>query len=834
MNQPLAGTYPAITAALGLLLLASAFARRGSSHVRPGHIHRAAPHNGKRADVPIPDPASRVNLFIGTTSSGHAFPGVTLPHGMVKVGMDTDSGDNHAGYDANPNFSATGFSQLHDDGTGGSVPLSVFKVWPFANCGSGNNDRFEVCPCDINSRKVKRALLADGSPDDAAEPGYFASNLSTNIRVELTATKRTALHRYTFPADSITPRLVVDVTNDGQQSNSLPIVHIDPDSGRVTAGSTFAASFGPGQYRVYTCMDFKGVGFDLGKPKEFGTYLGNSPIRGFTDGLQEYTNYRSELGALLGFNQNGGGQTTIMVRAGMSFISTDKACQNAEEEIPSFDFEGVRAATRAEWNELLGRIQLFYSSLYRTHISPADYTDENPLWNSTEPYYDSFYCNWDTFRTLYPLMSLHDPENFARIVRGMINIQQHEGWLPECRGATAKQWIQGGSNGDPILGEFFVKYAAHASELNVDPDALYKALLADAEDQPPNWNLQGRQANIWKSLGYVPQDLIEPGGANTKQVSRTLEYAFNDFAVAQVAKLLNNSADAAKYAARAENFVNVWDPDTVAPDNDTIVGMVQPRFQNGTFGFTDPRHCSVNDPTGANCFLFNTNTDGFYESSPIVYSQFAPQDTAKLVELQGGPDKFIARLDYIFDNNYFDSTDEPSQQIPFMYHYANAPGRSTQRSRQVLSEFYSTAINGLPGNDDSGAMGSYVAFYLAGLYPVPATRQYLLASPYFPSISFFNPVFNTTTTIVATNFAGNPANGTGGTVFVQNVTIDGQPAPSNCFLEWDVFEKGGTVELTLTDDINVTCGGNGTDALPPSLSTGGFGLLPSNSSGAQA
>ncbi len=131
---------------------------------------------------------------------------------------------------------------------------------------------------------------------------------------------------------------------------------------------------------------------------------------------------------------------------------------------------------------------------------------------------------------------------------------------------------------------------------------------------------------------------------------------------------------------------------------------------------------------------------------------------------------------------------------------------------------------------DSGAMGSYVAFYLAGLYPVPATRQYLLASPYFPSISFFNPVLNTTTTIVATNFAGNPANGTGGTVFVQNVTVNGQPAPSNCFLEWDVFEEGGTVELTLTDDINVTCGGNGTDALPPSLSTGGFGLLPSNSS----
>ncbi|CDO77720.1 Glycoside Hydrolase Family 92 protein [Trametes cinnabarina] len=722
---------------------------------------------------------------------------------MVKVGMDTDSPDNHAGYDSNPSFSATGFSQLHDDGTGGSVPLSLWKIWPFATCGDDN--RFEVCACDINSRKVLRKTLANGSPDDAAEPGYFVSNLSTDIRVELTATRRAALHRYTFPANATIPRIVVDITNDGQQSNSLPIVHIDPDTGRVTGGASFAASFGPGVYRAYTCVDFKGDGFDLGKPAEYGTYLGNSPIRGLVDGLQEYTGYRN---------------TAIFVRVGVSFISTDQACTNAEAEIPTFDFDGTRSAARAAWNDILGRVQvetdgvdddtvtLFYSSLYRTHISPADYTGENPLWNSTEPYYDSFYCNWDTFRTLYPLMSLHDPENFARIVRGMINIQQHEGWLPECRGATAKQWIQGGSDGDPILGEFFVKFSDHAASLGVSADALYQALLADAEEQPPDWNLQGRQVNVWKKYGYIPQDLIEPGGANTKQVSRALEYAFGDFAISQVAKALHKTEDAQKAGGDHHDIC-------------LLQVVERPRFANGSFGFTDPNHCSPNDATGANCFLFNTNFDGFYESSPVVYSQFVPQDTAKLIELQGGPDKFVARLDFIFDGNYFDSTDEPSQQIPFMYHYANKPGYSTQRSRQVLAQHFSTATNGLPGNDDSGAMASYVVFFLAGLYPVPATKQYLLSSPFFPKISFFNPVFNTTTTIAVNNFVGNPASGTGGTVFVQNVTIDGRPAKSNCFLDWDVFQRGGTVELTLTDNIEVTCG-NGTDALPPSLSTGGF------------
>ncbi|KAI0697371.1 glycoside hydrolase family 92 protein [Cytidiella melzeri] len=788
--------------------------------------------------VSAANPASLVNLFIGTTNGGHVFPGATLPHGMAKVGMDTDSPGNHAGYDANPIFNVTGFSQLHDDGTGGSIPLSLFKVFPFAFCGT--DDKFEQCPTSLDGRKVLRKTLSDGSPDDFAEPGYFASNLSTNIRVELTSTRRTALHRYTFPAGTQNPRIMVDVTNDGQQSSTDPIMLLNGTTARVTGGASFAASFGPGRYRAFTCVDFKGDGFDLGTPRQSGAFLGNSGIQQTTNFQQLYFGFREQLGTLFTFSPRAANSpTSILVRVGVSFISSDQACANAESEIPTFDFDGVREAAFNEWDELLGRIkvettnvepdivQLFYSSFYRTHISPADYTDENPNWNSTEPYYDSFYCNWDTFRTLYPWMSLHDPADFARIVRGLINIQQHEGWLPECRGATAQQFIQGGSNGDPILSEFFVKYHEHLTALNVSSEGLYNALLADAELQPPNWDLQGRQAGLWKALGYIPSDVWEPSGTNTKQVSRALEYAFDDFGISQVARILGNAGDATKYAQRAGNFVNNWNPNITMPGFPSIKGMMQPRFLNGTFNFTDPRHCSVNDPLMSTCFLNAVNTDGFYEGSPIVYSQFVPQDTAKLIQLQGGDEAFINRLNFIFEQNFFDSTDEPSQQIPFMYHYANRPGLSTQTSRQVIAEFYNTSVNGLPGNDDSGAMGSYVAFYLAGLYPVPATRQLLLSSPYFPEISFFNPTFGSTTTIRAKNFVGNPANGTGGTVFVKAsrthifVTINGAPWKSNCFLEWDAFMQGSTIELELTDDINVSCG-NGAGALPPSLSTGGF------------
>ncbi|KAJ7751505.1 glycoside hydrolase family 92 protein [Mycena maculata] len=763
---------------------------------------------------------AHVNLFIGTVNGGNTFPGATVPHGMVKVGMDTD-GDNFAGYDGRPEFNVTGFSQLHQAGTGGAVPLSNFKLFPVPECSA-----FEQCLTTITSRKTLRSILSDGSPDDSASPGYFSTNLSTGVRVELAATRRTGLHRYTFPSTSIVPRILLDVTNDGQLSTISPELTINPETGRMIASANFATSFGPGRYNAYTCVDFKGEGFTFDGPTEWGPYKINYPDKNGVDLSQHYYSWGSEHGGLLSFPQDTespSGTTTILARVGISFISTAQACSNAEAEIGDWDFERVVSDSQDQWRDILNRVQvdtenvdaetviLLYSSLYRTHIVPGDYSGENPGWNSSEPYYDAFYCNWDTYRTLYPLMSLHDPENFALIVRGMIDIQKHEGWLPEAREVGNPQFIQGGSHGDEILAEFFVKFSEHAAELDVSADDLYTALLADAEDQPPNWNLQGRQANVWKE-----KDTTYPGGANTKQVSRALEYAFDDFSISQVAKILGKTADAAKYVSRAQNYLNSWNPNITVPGISDVAGFMQPRFANGTWNYTDPRHCSVNDPLMSTCFLNAIRRDGFYEFSPIVY---VPQDIAHLITLQDGNARFIERLDWIFSDNYFDSTDEPSQQIPFMYHYADAPGLSTQRSRQVISTWFNTSLNGLPGND--GAMASYAFFFLAGMYPLPATKQFLLSSPYFPQISFFNPLFNSTTTIKSLNFSGNPANGTGGNVFVKSVKVNGEAYKSNCYLEWEVFTTGSTVELELTDNINVTCG-SGKDALPPSISTGGY------------
>ncbi|KAH8104929.1 glycoside hydrolase family 92 protein [Phellopilus nigrolimitatus] len=826
-------------------------------------------HRVGNAPAVVGDLTDLVNVFIGTTGGGHVFPGATLPHGMVKAGMDTDSPNNHAGYDADPRYSVTGFSQLHDDGTGGNIPLSNFKLFPLPFCGS-----FTTCPTTISARKTLRQFkyaIADFAPDpdavpsgevpdDAGSPGYFATNLSTGVRAELTATRRTALHRYTFPSRAEAeaygtvpndvdwrPRIIVDITNDGMRSGNSPQLDIDPETGRVTGSAHFSASFGTGSYRAFVCVDFRSPASPSTPlvPAEYGAY------HDWTVSLNSTSliNPLGEQGALLTFSHptplppvQSSTPMTILARVGVSLVSASQACTNAESEVPDFDFGGVREKAREAWNALLGRFEIsadlgeeqrneatlmasfFPMQLYRSHIVPADYSGENPLWESDEPYYDSLYCNddiqWDTYRTLFPLMSLHDPETYSRIVRSFIDIQQHEGWLPECRGATVKQFIQGGSSGDPILAEFYIKYQKHMEQLGVSSEALYAALVKDAEEEPDNWNLMGRQASLWKEFGYIPSGERRPGGMTTRQVSRTLEYSFGDFAISQVARGMGVIDDWQKYSNRSRGFELVWNPETTIND-----GFMQPRYaRNDSFGYTDPRHCTVNDPKHSSCFLDSSNHDGFYEGGPIVYSQYVPHDTAKLVELQGGRDAFLRRLDFIFDNGYFDSTNEPSQQIPFMYHYADRPGLSTERSRETIARSYNTSVNGLPGNDDSGAMGSYVVFNMLGLYPLPATREFLVSSPYFRTVRVYNPVMRTTTTINARWARGNPADGRGGMIYVKSIRINGQPWHSNCYIEWIVFEIGATVDLELTDDRTGTCGA-AESSLPPSLSTGGYGVL---------
>lgn len=250
---------------------------------------------------------------------------------------------------------------------------------------------------------------------------------------------------------------------------------------------------------------------------------------------------------------------------------------------------------------------------------------------------------------------------------------------------------------------------------------------------------------------------------------------------------------------------------------------MQKRFSNGTFYYTDPVDCSSKDTRSTQeCSLQEDNQSGFYESSSWEYSWYAPHDTGYLIELMGGNTTFTNRLDHFFDAEYYLPGNEPSFQAPIGYHYANQPWRSVDRVRDVVMNNFNTGIAGLPGNDDQGAMATLLGFHLLGLYPVPSTTHYLIVSPFTPKYTIHNTYLNTNTTVTVTNYS--PASvaypiPNGVPAYVKNVTINGVPAKSRCYIDfYDTFRVGGEIEIVVTEDKTYDCGGN----VPESLSMGGF------------
>ena len=262
---------------------------------------------------------------------------------------------------------------------------------------------------------------------------------------------------------------------------------------------------------------------------------------------------------------------SILAKVGMSFISVDKACSNAENEITDFDFEGVKSAAEEAWVDTLSPIEvvpgdgvtskfqkIFWSGVYRAGFSPQDYTGENPLWESDEPYYDSYYCIWDSFRSIHSLITILDPLSQIKMMRSLIDIWRHEGWLPDCRMSLCKGFTQGGSNADVLLADQFVKMREISAEHGLNWNDAYEAVKKDAEVEPQNWSVEGRGGlHSWKNLQYIPTDDFDPYGVGpfTRSISRTVEYAYDDFCIAEMASGLGNDADAQKYSESSGYWV---------------------------------------------------------------------------------------------------------------------------------------------------------------------------------------------------------------------------------------------------------------------------------------
>lgn len=375
--------------------------------------------------------------------------------------------------------------------------MGNFPLFPHPGCP---DDDFQKCNFTLGNRMLPRV---PGTAE--ARVGYFALNLTNNVRAEITASKRASLYRFTFPTDRddtsvsrgaranppLSPLLLVDLQDLGQTAlSSSSGCQVYPATGRIIGEGAFLPSFGRGTYHSYFCADFRGAAV-----RRAGTFMGEDARTNVThlNAVERgFANPSGSGGAWVQFDPlSAGGNGQILARVGLSFISVDQACANAERELPDFDFDGAVRDVEMAWSEKLGVIELetkgvhpdmqtiFWSGLYRSMLSPQNYTGENQLWESTEPYFDSFYCIWDSFRAQHPLLTIMDPAAQTEMVRALLDIYRHEGKLPDCRMSFSKGFTQGGSNADVVITDAYIKGITEG----IDWKTAYEAVISDAEGE---------------------------------------------------------------------------------------------------------------------------------------------------------------------------------------------------------------------------------------------------------------------------------------------------------------------------------------------------------------
>jgi len=741
-----------------------------------------------------------VDPFIGTAAGGNTFPAASYPFGMVKLGPDCGT-SNNAGYNSEGEIS--GFSHVHLSGAGGSPKYGNILMYPFEG-------------------EVQIKGYGSNRKNEKANVGYFSVELSnSNIQAELTSTAKSGLHRYTFSSAGDCGILVdcghILGTNwccfESQElvGSEVKILSETEIAGynRVRGGWNIG-----GAYTVY----FYAL-FDT-PASSFGTWKANEKH------LTNKVEFDSGEPVGAWFKYENKDKKVIQVRVGISFISEEKAKQNCINEAGKLTFEEAVEKAKEEWNGYLSRISVestnevektkFYTALYHTMLQPTDRTGENPLWTNNIPYYDDFFAIWDTYRTNGPLMSLIAPGREAQIVNSLIDMYEHEGYMPDARSGNSTGRTQGGSNCDMLVAEAILKGLK-----GVDYERAWKAMVKNAEVDPGGDSRKyGRGGlNDYKALGYVSTNFERAG-------TRTVEYAANDWAIALCALKLGKTNDYKKYYKRAGNWENLWKP----IESFGATGFIMPRKANGdwdedyreptidyfTGNVVPPQEIGVVTPANnvPEEYLekkkFTPHTDGtwvnfFYESTSWEYSLYVPQDVSRLIAKSGGTDQFISRLDTFFTKGYFNIANEPGFFAPYLYIYAGRYDKSVKLLDGLLGKYYTDKTDGIPGNDDSGAMSSWYVFNKIGVFPNAGQDVYLITTPHFNKISLKvsdSRIF----TIKAENLSSK-------NIYIESAELNGETL-NQPWLRHSDIKKGGILVLKMTDKPGIW----GTENLPPSRS----------------
>ncbi|HEY4358568.1 MAG TPA: GH92 family glycosyl hydrolase [Acidobacteriaceae bacterium] len=710
-----------------------------------------------------------VDPLLGADGGGNTFPGATLPFGMLKAGPDT--GDNTANAGWTPDQRINGFSQMHVSGTGGGAKYGNVLVQPTVGA---------IAPGDHGSARA----------DEHASAGFYSVDLTRyHVRVELASARRSAIYRFTYPA-STEANLLIDAGHllssyanqqEDQRLVSSSVRVLSPQEIEGTSTITGGWNFQTSNYTVYFYARTDTPALSAGTWRDGQLQPGSK---------SEAVQQKSDTGAWFRFHTHAGER--VQMKIGISFISLEQAKHNADTEIPAFDLDATRAAAERVWEKALSAVEIegaseadrqqFYTAVYHSMLMPSDRTGENPLFQSSEPMYDDFYAIWDTFRTSSPLLTLIAQDRESGIVRGLVDLYRHEGWLPDARSGNYNGRVQGGSDADMTIADGYVKQLP-----GVDWNMAYQAVVHDAEVVSPQPLKEGRgDLDDWKRLGYLT---IE---GTDRPASKHMEYAADDYAIALMAKGLGKQSDFVKYSKRAGNWKNLWD--TAATDQ-------------GFNGFVWPRHRDGSWKAKFDPLLTGTwGSDSFYEGNSWTYSTFVPQDVAGLIQASGGRDTFVKRMESFFDvPGRYDVGNEPGFLAPYLYLWAGRPSLTQTRIRSILAKNYHTGPKGLPGNDDSGAMSSWYVFGKMGFYPNAAQDVYLIGSPAFQRVTIHLANGHEFTVKTEGNAIDKP--------YVAGATWNGKPYNRAWFTHEELM-RGGVLRLTMSARPSSW----GAAELPPSMS----------------
>jgi len=716
------------------------------------------------------DPVALVDPFIGTAegsspdpppgdTGGATFPGAAYPFGMVQWSPDTAPGAEFSYY--YPDDTIKGFSVNHISGPGCPALLD-FPMLPVTK---------EV------TESPGQTLLPYAQPfrhqDEEAEPGYYRVRLESGVEVRLSVTQRTGLAEITFPKGAPAGLLVQagKTVDDSLRGIRVAGGEVKIEGPRRVSLSLTSERFcsNASRYRVHLALE-------TDQPfASYATWLGDDLEAGRAE------RQGSRAGAYLRFDT--ARERKVRVRVGLSYVSRENAWKNLAAEAVTWDLDRVRRQAREAWSRRLLRIRveggerrerlMFYSALYRCLLHPNVITDANGEYPGFDGnthvasgyvHYANF-SGWDVYRTWVQLAAIVAPETTSDMVRSLLENAKACGGLPRWTLANDETGVMVGDPASAFIANAYAfgarGYDAREALALMRRSASTPGLTCNAHEVRPG-------LAFYLEKGYLPVDGEDVGWGPT---STTLELAQSDFAIAQMAAALGETATSETFLARSRCWRHLLDPET---------HLIRPRKRDGSWGdgFEPPNH------------------EDYVEGNAVQYTFFVPQDFPGLVEALGGKDEVIRRLDALFEQlnagqsyPHFYIGNEPQFSTPWLYNFAGAPAKTQEVVRRIVTRNFTDGPGGLPGNDDLGATSSWFIWANLGLYPaVPGVGGFSLASPLFP-LATMELADGSKLEVRARGAAADRP-------LVERVRVNGEPL-SGTWIPWDPLAAGGRVEFEL-------------------------------------